>query len=211
MAAFFDVITFIGVAAFFAWLELLPFLHDLIPRYGQSYDSFRNAKQNLVTLTDLFLASFLFNLTAVIADYFYHNSIWIGRYHLTSVLHAPVLQAIIVGFVIAGLGTLLYPVRPIRSIVTGDRTLEACSLKLFESDITKVLFTGYGLVLMFIVVWIGYIIIQYSNGLIVAVIAEILMVVGTALRWKNKRFGTVLTLAPIWLWVLVFVLSHILS
>lgn len=217
MVAFFEVITFVGVAAFFGWLEFVPLLNDLAQQSWHSatakvrspYSAMfirRKVKENLVRISDLFLSSFLFNLTAVIVDYFYHNTVWIFSYHLIILLHAPVLYIIIVSFIGAGLMTLLLSILPIRSILRGDR-----NLLMHTRNISQILFTGHAIVLMFALDWIANMIASdFPYGSIVVVIAGLLTVLGAVMRLKKRRVGIVIMVAPIWVWVTVWVLLYLL-
>jgi len=69
-ASFFELISFFGVAAFFAWLGFTPLqgqqMIDAVTR-----NRFK-AKENLNRINDYFLVSFLFYSIAAVADYVIH-------------------------------------------------------------------------------------------------------------------------------------------
>lgn len=129
---FFEVITFFGVAAFFAWLEFLTLLNDLATQFETSVKTEPNVKtstrsihekrRHLVGICDFFLVSFLLYAIAAVADYLYHNGLYVGSY-LVTLAHNPLLYIILVSTFVAGLITFLIPIGHIRSILRGDRQL----------------------------------------------------------------------------------------
>jgi hypothetical protein len=115
LVAFFEVIGFFGVAAFFAWLAFAPLQSEELLK-GYSGTLRVKARENLYTINDYFLASFVSWSVAAIADYFVHTP----RLPYTQ---SALLYMVIGGFSLAGGIMLFVPIWYIRLIVKGARTL----------------------------------------------------------------------------------------
>lgn len=75
MVEFFDLISFFGVAALFAWLAYAPLRTQRLSEGELKKQG--KAKENLDKITDYFLISFLSYSVAAVSDYVYHHRIFI--------------------------------------------------------------------------------------------------------------------------------------
>ena len=76
MAEFFDLISFFGVAAFFAWLGYAPLRAQLLKEVETQKRE--KAKQNLDKITDYFFVSFLSFSVAAVSVYVDHHRLFIA-------------------------------------------------------------------------------------------------------------------------------------
>lgn len=112
MVTFFDLITFFGVASFFAWLAFAPLQSDQLSKFkGKNR---KKAGDNFAAINDYFLVSFLSCALAAICDYLFHNPAYVSY---RSALYSGIGLSFLAG--IAGLlGAILY----VRLIVKGEKT-----------------------------------------------------------------------------------------
>jgi hypothetical protein len=71
MVDFFDLVSFFGLAAFFAWLGYAPLRTQLLKEVEPGKRE--KAKENLDRITDYFLIAFLSYSVAAVSDYVYHH------------------------------------------------------------------------------------------------------------------------------------------
>lgn len=215
MVSFFEVITFFGVAAFFAWLEFVVLLNDLASQFDHTDPAAsmrsplllslarREARRNLVGISDHFLVSFVFFATAVGANYLYHNAVWIGPYFFGSLFHSSLLYVIFVTLFPTGIITFCVPIWYIRGILRADRDLVTKPL-----NVSGTLGLFYFIAMMVSVDWLGYTSTQFQYGTEVAVIAGVLTIIGVVRTLKKQRFGEILILTPLWLWIFLSLLLN---
>lgn len=128
MTAFLDLITFFGLASFFAWLGYVPLQKDLLDKFtGTDHET---ARDNFYTINDYFLVSFLFYSAAIVSEYFLHTiSIGIDK----NPLYGSSLLVFIIGTCfLGGLVTLAAPIWYIRKIGKGETDLVTVTLHKFD-------------------------------------------------------------------------------
>jgi hypothetical protein len=207
LVSLFEVITFFGVSAFFAWLGLLPLLNDLLPPEDDL--SLDRARENLIAISDYYLVSFMSFATAIVADYVFHNGI---PFFFPYFYHLPILYFVIPVVFAVGIFTLLLPVYYIRSIWKGKRTLAGMN----PTVVSGALLTLYFMSIMLFLAWIGYINSTSSFRNIMWAGVGFMSVLGILLPLKYKvrtRFKRgivqVLALAPVllillnWIWDII--------
>ena len=114
MVEFFDLASFFGVAAFFAWLGYAPLRVQLLKEV--EVQKREKARENLDKITDYFLVSFLSYSVAAVSDYVYHHRIFIAVAY--SQRWAPIF--IIGASFVLGLFTLFVPIVYLRNRNLGD-------------------------------------------------------------------------------------------
>ena len=138
---FIDLITFFGVASFFAWLTYGPLQRDLLGKYENSESRvFERARRNFYTVNDYFLVSFGFYSADIVGEYI------LQRPELYLIGPNPLYNNALLRFVIAicfggGFVTLVAPVWYLRSVQTGNRVLSggllpSLSFMLYVSGVT---------------------------------------------------------------------------
>jgi hypothetical protein len=217
LVSFFEVITFFGVAAFFAWLEFLTLLNDLAAQFERSefvasspYSAWlrlfnrRQARHNLIGISDFFLVSFLFYATSCVANYFYHNRFYVGNLLVTLFYHNYLVIGAELLFFGAGIVTFAVPIEYVRSILRGDRRLQS---KFTNVSGTLAFCYLTGLVLM--LDWFSYFVIKFPYSDYVWFLAGCLTFYGLYRVIKKKRFSEIFFFAPI-LFMLGFVFLEVI-
>jgi hypothetical protein len=125
LPAFVDLITFFGLAAFFAWLAYAPLQRDLLTDF-KGEDLVR-AKENFYTINDYFLVSFLFYSAAMVAEYFVHAP-FTPIFGPNPIAHDPLLYFMIGVSFLGGLVTLAAPMWYMRAVGKGDMNLATAKL-----------------------------------------------------------------------------------
>jgi hypothetical protein len=110
VVVFFDLVTFFGVASFFAWLTFAPLQSDQLQTFEEEW---RRARANFSTINDYFLVSFLFYALSAGCDYLYNKA---GYANYRADLYA----GIGFGF-FAGITGLLWAMLYVRLIVKGEK------------------------------------------------------------------------------------------
>jgi hypothetical protein len=122
VVVFFDLLSFFGVVAFFAWLGYAPLQAQLLRRKSQKQEKEiqdDTAQHTLDMITDYFLVSFLSFSAGALTDYVYHHRVFIALaydYRFAAML---VMGA---SFVL-GMFTLLVPMIYLRARNLEDITL----------------------------------------------------------------------------------------
>ena len=116
MVQFFDLITFFGVASFFAWLAFARLSDGDISRLVWWKQQI--GRDNLCIINDYFLVSFVFWCITAVADYAYHcPKLPIAN---TTILNHNLVLLVLVGiFSLFGLFTIVHPMIYIRQIGKG--------------------------------------------------------------------------------------------
>jgi hypothetical protein len=185
---FFDLITFFGVASFFAWLGFAPLQSDQLSRFKGINRTIAGRKFSL--LNDYFLLSFLSFAISALSDYLFH----IPTFH-----SGEVLLLVGMGF-FAGLVWLLTPMWYVRSVVSGVKTwatvnppdyiytMLICSWTSLELDLS------FPRIIVGVASWENLIWFSAGAGTIAGLV--LLMKHWNAPRGKGA-FGFLLTLPPI--------------
>ncbi|MGA3108773.1 MAG: hypothetical protein ABSD99_04865, partial [Candidatus Bathyarchaeia archaeon] len=75
LPTFFDLITLIGVAAFFGWLAFAPLQADQLEKYDHyNLETRAKARRNLNAVNDYFAISFMFFVISACSDYLVNSS-----------------------------------------------------------------------------------------------------------------------------------------
>jgi lysylphosphatidylglycerol synthetase-like protein (DUF2156 family) len=117
MVDLFDLVSFFGLAAFFAWLGYAPLRTQLLKEVEP--EKREKAKENLDTITDYFLIAFLSFSVAAVSDYVYHHRFFNVATHEQWFLTICVIGA---SFVL-GLFNLFVPITYIRARNLGNISL----------------------------------------------------------------------------------------
>jgi hypothetical protein len=123
LVAFFDLVTFFGLGAFFAWLAFAR-LHDKELR-EEFPDALEKVRRNLYTINDYFLISFMFWATGGILNFLYHTRV-IGPLssEYNNPLYTESFTYMIMGVLfLVGLVTFAFPMTYIRAIGKGESDL----------------------------------------------------------------------------------------
>lgn len=127
LPAFVDLITFFGLAAFFAWLAYAPLQRDLLEDFEEKKETYDKARDNFYTINDYFLVSFLFYSTAMIAEYLVHTA-FIPMFGRNPIQDYPPLYLVIGISFLGGLVTLAAPMWYMRAVGKGDMNLATAKL-----------------------------------------------------------------------------------
>jgi hypothetical protein len=121
LVAFVDLITFFGLASFFAWLAYAPLQRELLKDF-EGTDFFDKARKNFYTINDYFLVSFLLYAAAIVVDYLVHTKTIAGLWG-NPVYGWSSLYFIIGTCFVAGLLSLAAPMWYMRAVGKGDMDL----------------------------------------------------------------------------------------
>jgi hypothetical protein len=142
LVAFLDVITFFGLASFFAWLTYAPLQRDVLDDFKQDEEHYVKARKNFYRINDHFLISLLFYSAAVISEYVLHGGFQGNVFYAS----APLRFFVGVCF-LAGLVTLSLPVWYMRSIGTGHVDLVTIRIHSFSYTLAVLGFASIDLVI----------------------------------------------------------------
>lgn len=125
MVEFFDLISFFGVAAFFAWLAYVPLQSRVLEDLPASEkakitpEKVEKTKRNFHRITDYFFLSFLSFCVAAVSDYVFHHRFLVS----VAYAHAWVPFFVLGTTSVFGLSTLLVPMIYVRMVGRGGRGL----------------------------------------------------------------------------------------
>jgi hypothetical protein len=132
LPAFVDLITFFGLASFFAWLAYAPLQKDLLDDFEEL--GFMEARENFYTINDYFLVSFLFYSAAMVAEYLIHAPS-IPMLGPNPIAHDPLLYFVIIVSFLGGLVTLATPMWYMRAVGKGNMNLATAKLPDFRDTL----------------------------------------------------------------------------
>jgi hypothetical protein len=209
LVVFFDLVTFFGLGAFFAWLAFAR-LYDKELR-EEFPDAVEKVRRNLYTINDYFLISFMFWATGGILDYLYHLRIigpLSGNWWYNPLYNDSFTYLIMGVLFLVGLVTLALPMTYIRAIGKGKNDLSKIDPPDFPHTLGVFICTSFG---TFFGV-LGMMNYPPLIGRIVYAVATLLTYCGASLALKHWRqndsiggLGFLLTFSPFfWLLILAF-------
>lgn len=207
-----DLITFFGVASFFAWLTYGPLQRDLLEEYAEDEDEYKRAKRNFYTANDYFLISFLFYSASIIGEYLLQNAqlFIIGT---NPTYNDAFLRLFIAIFFLGGLVTLVAPIWYLRSIQTGYRALAESLLPDFQYTlyVSGVTLIGIALTISeagrhpewwWLVIWV---VLQVA-----AILAAMLMILAYMFERRGEKFiAGFVNVLPIIVYLLFWLLGYL--
>jgi hypothetical protein len=210
-----DLVTFFGVASFFAWLTYGPLQRDLLEEYLGDEDAYSRARRNFYTANDYFLISFLFYSADIIGEYLLQNR------QLFVIGTNPLFNDALLRFSIAilflgGIITLVAPIWYLRSVQTGYRVLAGKLLPDFRYTLYVSFVTIVGLASTFSGVGILVAHSQWWLALILGMTGSVAPLAGMTLllaymfeRQREKDIAGFINLLPILVYSLFWLLGYL--